>query len=48
VFPKSVILTGSFPVHWKSYGLQDPSFPVVARVKEPMQVAFRLCAVPAD
>jgi len=48
VFPKAVILTGSFPVHWKAYGLQDPSFPVVARVKEPMFVAFRLRAVPAD
>lgn len=48
VFPGAVVLTGSFPVHWKSYGLQDPSFPVVARVQEPMQVAFRLRAVPAD
>jgi polyisoprenoid-binding protein YceI len=48
VFPKAVILTGSFPLHWKAYGLQDPSFPVVARIKEPMFVAFRLRAVPAD
>jgi polyisoprenoid-binding protein YceI len=48
VFPKAVILTGSFPVHWKAYGLEDPSFPVVARVKEPMFVAFRLRAVPAE
>jgi polyisoprenoid-binding protein YceI len=48
VFPKAVVVTGSFPVHWKAYGLQDPSFPVVARVKEPMLVAFRLRAVPAD
>ena len=48
VFPKAVVLTGSFPVHWKAYGLQDPSLPVVARLKEPMFVAFRLRAVPAD
>ncbi len=48
VFPKAVILTGSFPVHWKAYGLQDPSFPVVARVKEPMFVNFRLRAVPVE
>jgi polyisoprenoid-binding protein YceI len=48
VFPKAVVLTGSFPVHWKAYGLQDPSFPVVARVKEPMFVAFRLRAVPVE
>lgn len=48
VFPKAVELRGSFPVHWKSYGLEDPSFPVVARIKEPMQVAFRLRAVPVD
>jgi len=48
VYPGAVVLSGSFPVHWKSYGLQDPSFPVVARVKEPMQVDFRLRAVPSD
>ncbi len=48
VFPKAVILTGSFPVHWKAYGLQDPSFPVVARVREPMFVNFRLRAVPVE
>jgi hypothetical protein len=43
-----VILTGSFPVHWKAYGLQDPSVPLVARIKEPMFVAFRLRLVPAE
>ena len=48
VFPKAVVIRGSFPVHWKKYGLQDPSFPVVARVKEPMQVDFRLRAVPVE
>jgi polyisoprenoid-binding protein YceI len=48
VFPRAVVLTGSFPVRWKAYGLQDPSFPVVARVKEPMFVAFRLRAVPVE
>jgi polyisoprenoid-binding protein YceI len=48
VFPNAVILTGSFPVHWKAYGLQDPSVPLVARIKEPMFVAFRLRLVPAE
>jgi len=48
VFPKAVVIRASFPVHWKKYGLQDPSFPVVARVKEPMQVDFRLRAVPVE
>ena len=48
VFPGAVILTGSFPVHWKAYGLEDPSVPLVARVKEPMFVAFRLRAVPVE
>lgn len=48
VLPKAVVLTGSFPVHWKAFGLQDPSFPVVARVKEPMFVNFRLRAVPVE
>jgi polyisoprenoid-binding protein YceI len=48
VFPGAVILTGSFPVHWKAYGLDDPSLPLVARVKEPMFVAFRLRAVPVE
>lgn len=48
VFPSAVVVTGSFPVHWKAYGLQDPSFPVVARVREPMFVNFRLRAVPVE
>jgi polyisoprenoid-binding protein YceI len=48
VFPTAVVLTGSFPVHWKAFGLQDPSFPVVARVKEPMFVNFRIRAVPVE
>jgi polyisoprenoid-binding protein YceI len=48
VFPGAVILTGSFPVHWKAYGLDDPSLPLVARIKEPMFVAFRLRAVPVE
>ena len=45
VFPDHVVLSGSFPIHWKEYGLQDPSFGLI-RVKEPMNVAFRLRAVP--
>ena len=45
VFPDHVVLSGSFPIHWKEYGLQDPSFGLI-RVKEPMNVAVRLRAVP--
>lgn len=45
VFEDHAIVTGSFPVHWKQHGLADPSFGLV-KVKEPMQVVFRLRAVP--
>ena len=45
VFEDHAIVTGSFPVHWKKYGLADPSFGLV-KVKEPLQVVFRLRAVP--
>jgi len=44
VFDDRVEIAGTFPLYWKRYGLADPSF--VARVKEPMQVVFRLRAVP--
>jgi polyisoprenoid-binding protein YceI len=44
VFADHIEIAGSFPLYWKTYGLADPSF--VARVKEPMQVVFRLRAVP--
>jgi len=47
VFPDHVILAGSFPLHWKKYGLHDPSFGLV-KVKEPMIVSFRLRAVPTS
>lgn len=47
VFPKAVVITGSFPLHWKEYGLHDPSFGVV-KVKDPMNVLFRLRAVPEE
>jgi polyisoprenoid-binding protein YceI len=43
VFADRVEVAGSFPLYWKEYGLADPSF--VARVKEPMQVVFRLRVV---
>jgi polyisoprenoid-binding protein YceI len=46
VFADRVEVAGSFPLYWKDYGLADPSF--VARVKEPMQVVFRLRAVPGQ
>jgi polyisoprenoid-binding protein YceI len=46
VFADRVEVAGSFPLYWKDYGLADPSF--VARVKEPMQVVFRLRAVPGN
>ena len=45
VLEDHAIVTGSFPVHWKKYGLADPSFGLV-KVKEPLQVVFRLRAVP--
>jgi YceI-like domain len=44
VFADHVEVAGSFPLYWKQYGLADPS--LVARVKEPMLVVFRLRAVP--
>jgi polyisoprenoid-binding protein YceI len=46
VFADQVVLAGSFPLHWKQYGMNDPSFGVV-KVKEPMTVSFRLRALPA-
>jgi polyisoprenoid-binding protein YceI len=45
VLEDHVLVTGTFPVHWKKYGLADPSFGLV-RVKEPLHVVFRLRAVP--
>lgn len=42
-----VMVTGSFPVHWKSYDLADPSTALM-KVKEPLQVVFRLRAVPDE
>lgn len=46
VFKDHAVIAGSFPIHWKQFGLDDPSFGVI-RVKEPMMVSFRLKAVPA-
>ena len=46
VLEDHAIVAGSFPLHWKKYGLADPSFGLV-KVKEPMQILFRLRAVPA-
>lgn len=45
VLEDHAVVTGSFPVHWKKYGLADPSFGLV-KVREPLQVVFRLRAVP--
>jgi polyisoprenoid-binding protein YceI len=47
VFKDHAVISGSFPLHWKQFGLRDPSFGVI-RVREPMIVAFRLRAVPAS
>lgn len=44
VFPDRVEVAGTFPLNWKEFGIADPSF--LARVKEPMQIVFRLRAVP--
>jgi len=46
VFPDYVVLSGSFPLLWKQFGLADPSFGLV-KVREPLKVLFRLKAVPA-
>jgi polyisoprenoid-binding protein YceI len=45
VFADGAVLSGSFPLLWKAYGLADPSFGLV-KVREPMKVLFRLKAVP--
>jgi polyisoprenoid-binding protein YceI len=39
------VLSGSFPLAWKQFGLADPSFGIIT-VREPMKVAFRLNAAP--
>lgn len=46
VFGDHAILQGSFPLSWKPYGLNDPSFGIVT-VKDPLKVSFRLEAVEA-
>jgi polyisoprenoid-binding protein YceI len=38
------VLSGSFPLAWKQFGLADPSFGIIT-VREPMKIAFRLNAV---
>ena len=45
VFPDHVMLSGSFSIGWKQFGLPDPSFGIIT-VREPVRVAFRLRAVP--
>jgi polyisoprenoid-binding protein YceI len=45
-FPDRVEVAGSFPLHWKEFGIADPSF--VARVQDPMLIVFRLRAVPVS
>lgn len=45
VLADRVVLSGSFPLAWKGFGLADPSFGIIT-VKEPMKVVFRLNAVP--
>jgi polyisoprenoid-binding protein YceI len=44
VLADRAVLSGSFPLLWKAYGLPDPSFGLV-KVREPMKVLFRLNAV---
>src|SRR5690349_4686097 len=43
----SVTLQGFFALSWKQYGLNDPSFGIVA-VHDPLKVQFRLRAVPVS
>jgi len=45
VLADHVLLNGSFPLNWRAYGLNDPSFGLV-KVREPMKIFFRLKAVP--
>ena len=45
VFADHIEIAGSFPLNWKDYGMRDPSIGPI-RAKEPMQVDFRLRAVP--
>ncbi len=40
-----VVLSGTFPVNWREYGLADPSFGLI-RVREVLKVVFRLEAEP--
>jgi polyisoprenoid-binding protein YceI len=47
VLAEYAVIAGSFPLNWKQYGLQDPSFGLV-RVREPMVVSFRLRAEPVE
>jgi polyisoprenoid-binding protein YceI len=46
VFADHAMLTGSFPIGWKQFGVPDPSFGIIT-VREPVRVTFRLRAVPA-
>ena len=39
----SVVLEGSFPLSWKQYELNDPSFGIVT-VRDPLKVKFRFIA----
>jgi polyisoprenoid-binding protein YceI len=43
----AVTLSGGFALAWKRYELWDPSFGII-KVREPIQVKFRLKAVPAS
>lgn len=45
VLADRVVLSGSFSLGWKQFGLADPSFGIIT-VREPMKVIFRLTAVP--
>jgi polyisoprenoid-binding protein YceI len=44
---RAVVVSGTFSLPWKQYGLWDPSFGLV-KVREPITVSFRLKAVPAS
>lgn len=44
---RAVVVSGTFSLPWKQYGLFDPSFGLV-KVREPITVSFRLKAVPAS
>ena len=47
VLDDHVMIAGAVPIHWKQYGLHNPST-IFNRVQDPMTVIFHLWAVPEN